>query len=527
MFSLSVIPLNAIWQAIPWTKSGLVTVLLIVALILSQLARRKKLQSLPGPPGIPLLGNILDLSTLSKFPWLRLTVWSRRYGPLFRLSFFGRSVIVLNTAQAAFNFFDQQGSNYTDRPRLIMAGEILAGNIHVGFIPYGPLWKKLRKAAHAGLNSRVATNYVATQERHAAQLVRQLLRDPAEWDKHVHRCTAETILSVIYGTAGSRYQVDTLIAEVDDFMHHMLEAAMPGRYLVDMFPILNSLPAWLVGFKRQGQITHQRFNRLFTELYADAKSSPKRATFVATLTQSERELGISDREAAWLAGSMLGAGFDTTAAGLTVFVLAMVLNPDKMKKAQAEIATVVGPDRLPNFKDYEALPYIVALVKETLRWKPIVPLGLARCATQSGVYNGYPIPAESIVLPNIWAMNHDVNVYENATEFIPERFLTPRGGTLNPAHTRNGTHAFGFGRRICPGMNIAVNTLFINISMLLWAFDFTQLSDASPPTTENFVDTGVVVRPLPFKCAITPRSDRCSAFVGELFATTKSDRVRR
>lgn len=176
----------------------------------------------------------------------------------------------------------------------------------------------------------------------------------------------------------------------------------------------------------------------------------------------------------------------------------MVLNPDKMKKAQAEIATVVGPDRLPNFKDYEALPYIVALVKETLRWKPIVPLGqascivcyterfskhtgLARCATQSGVYNGYPIPAESIVLPNIWcvilhlfsspsttldsclsrAMNHDVNVYENATEFIPERFLTPRGGTLNPAHTRNGTHAFGFGRRLVEIISYVVVCLLI------------------------------------------------------------------
>lgn len=60
-------------------------------------------------------------------------------GPIIYLNMAGQSIVVLNTAQAAFDLFDSRGSNYTDRPKLIMAAEILAGNIHVGFVPHGPL----------------------------------------------------------------------------------------------------------------------------------------------------------------------------------------------------------------------------------------------------------------------------------------------------------------------------------------------------------------------------------------------------
>lgn len=91
-----------------------------------------------------------------------------------------------------------------------------------------------------------------------------------------------------------------------------------------------------------------------------------------------------------------------TGAALAVFTLAMVLYPDVLKKAQAEIDFVVGRDRLPTFADRDQLPYIRALVKEVLRWKPITPLGLARRAVEDDVYQGYFIPAGSIVMTNVW-----------------------------------------------------------------------------------------------------------------------------
>ena len=91
----------------------------------------------------------------------------------------------------------------------------------------------------------------------------------------------------------------------------------------------------------------------------------------------------------------------------------MLLYPDVMRKAQAEIDSVVGRDRLPTFSDRDQLPYIRALVKEVLRWKPITPLGLARRAVEDDVYQGYFIPAGSIIMTNVWCVRLTLFVMES------------------------------------------------------------------------------------------------------------------
>lgn len=94
--------------------------------------------------------------------------------------------------------------------------------------------------------------------------------------------------------------------------------------------------------------------------------------------------------------------YPQTAAALSVFILAMRLYPNVMKRAQAEIDDVVGRDRLPTFADRENLPYIRAIVKEVLRWRPVGPLGLPRRTSQDDVYEGYFIPKGSLVIANAW-----------------------------------------------------------------------------------------------------------------------------
>ena len=88
-------------------------------------------------------------------------------------------------------------------------------------------------------------------------------------------------------------------------------------------------------------------------------------------------------------------------------------------------------------------------------------------------------------------MNRDENVYETPDIFLPERFLTDDEKVHNPSFTRGGTHAFGFGRRTCAGINVATNSLFIVIANLLWAFDITP--SAEVPSPDDVIDTGVVV----------------------------------
>ena len=80
----------------------------------------------------------------------------------------------------------------------------------------------------------------------------------------------------------------------------------------------------------------------------------------------------------------------------------MSLNPDILRKAQAELDAVVGPDRLPDLTDSDNLVYLNAIVKETLRWLNVVPLGVPHCTTDDDEFRGYFIPAGTMLIPNTW-----------------------------------------------------------------------------------------------------------------------------
>jgi len=195
------------------------------------------------------------------------------------------------------------------------------------------------------------------------------------------------------------------------------------------------------------------------------------------------------------------AGSDTTVSAIHMFMLAMVLNPEVQRKAQAELDNVIGPGRLPEFYDRENLPYINAVCRETIRWHPVLPLGVAHRVTQNDVYGNYFIPDGAIIIGNSWKMLHDEATYGSETEkFRPERFLVP--GMKEP------NAAFGFGRRICPGRYMADNSVFIGVCSILKVFDIKPARDESGNEIRVHAafTSGFISHPESFKCSITPRS---------------------
>lgn len=84
------------------------------------------------------------------------------------------------------------------------------------------------------------------------------------------------------------------------------------------------------------------------------------------------------------------------------FIAVLLLHPDIQAKAQAEIDAVIGPNRLPDFEDKPKLPYLNAMLKETLRWEPVTPMGMPHMSTEDDIYQGYFIPKGSIVTGNTW-----------------------------------------------------------------------------------------------------------------------------
>jgi len=191
----------------------------------------------------------------------------------------------------------------------------------------------------------------------------------------------------------------------------------------------------------------------------------------------------------------------------------MLLHPDVQKRAQAELATVVGADRLPSFSDQPKLGYIKALCKECLRWQPAVPLGLAHKSIVDDEYNGYRIPGGSIVMHNTWAILQDPEEYPEPDRFRPERFLKgvkPKSDVMDPAVV-----AFGAGRRICPGRHFAESALFINIACILHTFNITPALDSqgNEVKVEPRMTSGFVTHPEPFVCSIKPRSKLAESLI--------------
>jgi len=225
---------------------------------------------------------------------------------------------------------------------------------------------------------------------------------------------------------------------------------------------------------------------------------------------------------AFLAGQLYGAGAETTDTALSWWALAMIAFPEVQWKAQAEIDAVVGRDRLPTFADAPRLPYVCAIIKEILRWRPAAPFGIPHAAAEEDWYEGMYIPKGTICISSVWHCNHDRAVFgEDADEFRPERHLSNNGELLpGPFETYQAGHiGFGFGRRICVGKELALDSLFINTVRILWATKLERARDENgkdvPLDTEKLVDTGVVCEPVPYDCVVRPRFPEVESILEE------------
>lgn len=171
---------------------------------------------------------------------------------------------------------------------------------------------------------------------------------------------------------------------------------------------------------------------------------------------------------------MFGGGTDTSAVTTEWAMAELINHPNVIEKARYEIDSVVGKERLVNESDIDKLPYLQAIVKETLRLHPAGPL-IGRESTENCVIGDYEIPAKTRLLVNVWAIGRDPKHWENALEFQPERFLN-EDGSVNSQLDVRGQHfhylPFGSGRRGCPGTSLALHFVQTNLASMIQCFDW-------------------------------------------------------
>ncbi|KZT06281.1 cytochrome P450 [Laetiporus sulphureus 93-53] len=465
-------------------------------------------------PGLPFFGNLFQLNHES---WHIFTEWKKIYGPIVYLNIGGQPVVVLNTHKVAGDLLDRRAINYSDRPRLVVAGEILTRGIMLGLTRYGDVWRRMRRACHEALNPGVASNYHQSQQAEAVLLAYGIMKQPDLWFHHLRRVAASTITSMLYDMPPLESPTDPSIANINNMAARITKSSYPGTHLVEFFTFLEYLPKSLAKWKREADEWYQRYTVGFEKSYEVIHDrvmagEEQRPSFCATLAETQSRHHLSNKEASWLAATMYIAGSETTSSCLSWFMLCMIAFRDAQAKAAKEIEEVIGHSRLPSFADWDHLPYVRALLKEVLRWHTVDPLGLPHASVEDDYYEGYFIPKGTICIPNVWAMNRDPDIYgPNAHLFRPERHLDEHN-RLNPspADTKDEGHVtYGFGRRICVGRHVANYSLFIDIATILWALKLEPERDAEgnyiEPDVVSIVSDGLVVRPAPFNIVTSLR----------------------
>ncbi|KAJ7786209.1 cytochrome P450 [Mycena metata] len=464
-------------------SSALFTAFGLLALGIAFKRRRMRARLPPGPPGLFLLGNLRDMPH-DKPHWLTYEAWAEKFGDIVYVEVLGRSMVILNSLAAVTELLEKRSASYSDRPPMPMANDLMGWHWDMVHMRYSNWWRIHRKTFHQSFQSRAVPAYYPIQMKATRTLLQQLSINPTGFVDHIRHHAGNVILNVVYGYE-LQSENDPYVHLAHEAMKGLNQAVHPGSFFVDFLPALRYLPSWFpgAGFKRKAKIWAKSSLALRDIPFENLKTSIAAGTaipsFVAdNLEKLRKQTPPADEEIIKnCAGIAYLAGSDTTVSLILVWVLAMTLNPEVQARARAEVDAVIG-DRLPDFSDRErsSFPYIQAMLQETMRWAPVTPLAIPHMNMVDDEYNGYHIPAGTTVIGNIHAILHDATMFPEPHEFKPERFLS-QDGEKSPL--RPEAVAFGFGRRICPGRDLALNSAWIVIVSILKTYIIDKAVDSN------------------------------------------------
>ncbi|KAJ7750811.1 cytochrome P450 [Mycena metata] len=498
---------------------------LCVTVVLLVRARSKYNTASRIPPGPrswlwSILGNIVDLAGVDPAAsHLAFTKWADQYGDLVGLSAVGKTIVVINSPSAVRDLLHSRSAIYSDRPPMTVMEKWGGMFWTLFFQRYGPEMHTQRRMINQCLGVDALDVYYPIVSSQARTLGQNLLAQPEAYDGLIKRMAGETILTVVFGKHAP--DVTDKMVDIADRFDDSLAAAIKTAAIhpVDLLPFLAKLPSWLWGreFSRNLNLLKAAAGEIFNIPYRMARDSITLDSGGPSMTRSlvERHLR-SDGEVELeysiksVTGVAYAAGTATVATSLEVFLYAMIKYPEVQKKAQQFIDAQVAMDSLPTPADRTSIPYLNAILQETMRWLPMVPTGIPHSATQDDWYNGHLIPKGSIMIVNAWKCLHDDKLYPNPFEFNPDRFsdgITWNEETLDPRKI-----AFGFGRRICPGRHLAELILWTNIATLLAVFDIRRPLDAEGkewlPELDWVVASNLLHIENMFPCRLIPRSNQ-------------------
>lgn len=482
----------------------------------------------PGPRNWPLLGALPSLPR-DQLPHVAFTALARRYGPVVHLRLGTTPFLLLSDAAAARQALQEQDAEFASRPYSTCAAEY--GFQGLVMARGAAEWRARRRVVNVHLLApEVVQGLEPVRAREVARCVRAVHRAwragaAVSVPDLLHALTTNVVSAMTLSKAYLGYpgedeeQVEEQQAGGGGGSRQMemfKEAGKEGTRLFaamcigDIIPALRPLD--LGGVARAFRALHAVQDAWLDAVLADRKeptsspatttppSSPRRHhDFLEALLTLQRAGEISDGDLRSSVFEIQIAGAETVAASAHWAFAELLRHPPLLARAQAEVRAVVPPATRQGVResDLPALPFLRAVVHETWRLHPPVPLGLPHHNPAETSLLGYRVPARSTVLVNAYAIGRDPAAWPDRPDlFLPDRFLPPAGAHQGVDAT--GSHQFlllpfSAGRRRCPGMHLGAALVMLTLASLLHAFDWALPPGVRPQDLDMAEAAGLVL----------------------------------
>ncbi|KAF8607576.1 cytochrome P450 [Ceratobasidium sp. AG-I] len=437
-----------------------------------------------------------------------------QYGPIISLKIgSGTLISVAGDGTHIKELLEKRGSRYSGRP-VQMVTETAGGGDH--FLHDMAKWRAARKQIVQHFASSVAKNdYHSVQEAESVQLLHEFLYQPDKFMLHSTRYTTSIMTCLVYGIRCEKYE-NVVVNRMQAIMTRTSEMLMPGgKPPVEDFPWLNYLPDFVSPWRARSKELGNWMDELYTGLaeagYQRGLAGLNINNLAYKLRMNENQNRLTRHEQAFTCSIILEGGPDIVTAALLTCIMTLVQHPESQRRAQTEIDRISDEATLPRWQDQQSYPFVRAVIKEVLRWRPTSPIGIPHRLEQDDHYNGFFLPKDSVVICNAWAIHHNPERFDEPEKFKPERYLNDNMSMAESAiqtdPLKRDHFAFGAGRRVCPGIQTAEQSIHIALVRLLWAFDFSAPPGIEISTDHEKAFFGEVQRrPFDFPLNITPRS---------------------
>ncbi|KAJ4373847.1 hypothetical protein N0V83_002586 [Neocucurbitaria cava] len=298
-------------------------------------------------------------------------------------------------------------------------------------------------------------------------------------------------------------------------------AVEQGTYLpIEQFPILKYIPERWAPSKQRAKVCYTEVTKIWNE--ARSRVATRRSNDDERESLCDRllsgsvkcDIPLNDDQISNFLGSAHQGAADTTMSAILTNILFLAKYPWVQEKARAELDRVCGVERMPVWEDFKDLPYINCIIKEGLRLRPVVAVGVPHRVSRDDWYDGMLIPKDAAIFIPGYALHF--THYDEPEMYNPDRYLNhPRLAmdyAGSPDYENRDHYAYGAGRRICVGIHLAERTQWRTMARILWAFNIEPKMDSNTGKPADLDVTayadGFIRCPLPFQVNFVPRSEQ-------------------